>query len=698
MSPSSRNRLAVGRVRLILLYVVVFSAVLVAANIGASLWRVQGQEPPEYGTWTAVLEVERKIRLLRDFAREGDVDALILSSSMGDHGISASVLSRDISAGLGRPFRVFNFSMGGADLTTYPMLYRFATLVAHPKEIWIVSPVSNTPLQPKANSLDQQLLDGPIGSTRKLPILLPLSFAFHNIALVRNAAPLRDWIFYGRFAHRPISNLDLYDINQYGDTLSWIYNVPLYVYGEKRRVDRYDEIMKFVRQPNAKGDEQHHEIYFPSRMLEAVTEMRSLAADDGANIKLIAFDTAVSLARPNPEFLEASQRFFKPLASYFDAPVIDVRGEFDAKPYMISDPTHLNTIGSETFSSLLASRITGKPAPAVVEFAVAEKIANLAPDPTWTPFTALVRKRRDDPSGSLNLQYFQNWGLPILRPFSNVRLAVRLADGTDLVLPARVLPGGRVIVDTSGLAFGQVDQILTVQLVPWNGKMGAGLGAPLVAYRWSAESHPAVYFQEGLVTVSTPSETYSSSDPIPVVWEKLADPARLDWVGIFPVAAPLDKRISFMFTQGKEKGKLTFPPVGKPGEYELRMFRNNGWESVAASKPFNVEAAVGRVTVADATIVAGNPVRVAWSRLNQPNKQDWLGLFRVGTKDDSRMEIRYTGGAKDGALEIPVAGSTSPGEYEVRLFSAGGWARLATSSTFSITLPDTSPAAAAPAR
>lgn len=698
MSPSSHTRMAVGRVHLILLYVFAFAALLVAANIGVSLWRVQGQEPPEYGTWTAVLEVERKIRLLRDFASEGDVDVLILSSSMGDHGISASVLSRDISAGLGRPFRVFNFSMGGADFTSYPMLYRFASLIARPKEIWIVTPVSNTPLNPKGTSLEQQLINGPIGSTGKVPAILPLSFAFHDLALVRNAAALRDWTIYGSFAHRPISNLDLYDINRFGDTISWIYNVPLYDKGAKTRIDRFDEIMKFVGQPNAKGVEQIQSLYFPPRMLAAVAEMRSLAAADGAKIKLIAFDIAVSLAQPDPESLEASQRFFKPLARYFDAPMIDVRAEFDAKPYMISDPTHLNTIGSEAFSSLLASKITGKPTPAEAEFAVSEKIAKSAPDPTWTTFTALVRKQRDDPSGSLNLQYFQNWGLPILRPFSNVRVAVRLADGSDSVLPARVLPGGRITVDTSGIRFGEVDQILTAQLVPWNGKMGVGVNAPLASYRWSAERRPAAYFQEGMGTVSTPSETYSSSDPIPVAWEKLADPARLDWVGIFPVGTANAERISFKFTEGKEGGQLSLPAIGRPGKFELRMFRNNGWESVAVSNPFNVEAAAGRVAVANASIAAGNPVRVLWSNLNQPNKQDWIGLFRVGTKDDSRMEIRYTGGARDGTLEIPVSVSTPPGEYEVRLFSAGGWVRIATSSTFTITLPDTSPAAANPAR
>src|SRR5258708_19757058 len=94
-----------------------------------------------------VLEVERKLRLLREFAKEGRVDALVLSSSMGDLGISGEVLSRELTAHYGKPFLVFNFSMGGADLGSYPLLYRLARLAANPGPISILSPLSTIPHQ-----------------------------------------------------------------------------------------------------------------------------------------------------------------------------------------------------------------------------------------------------------------------------------------------------------------------------------------------------------------------------------------------------------------------------------------------------------------------------------------------------------------------------------------------------------------------
>jgi hypothetical protein len=198
---------------------------------------------------------------------------------------------------------------------------------------------------------------------------------------------------------------------------------------------------------------------------------------------------------------------------------------------------------------------------------------------------------------------------------------------------------------------------------------------------------PAAFYEEGLATVRSASATYSNADPIAVSWEKLLDPAPLDWIGLFPVGGNAASRVSFSFTKGTEEGKFTLPPVPVAGQYELRMFRNNGWDAIAVSKPITVAGLAGSVTVADAAIAAGQPVRVSWSNLNHPHKQDWVGLFAKGAKDDSRIDIRYTGGAPDGSLQIPVPESVAPGEYEVRLFSSGGWTRLATSALFTISAP-----------
>lgn len=686
MSPSPPDSPGGGRARLAGLFAAAFVALLAAANLAAALWRPLGHEPPEYGTWTGVLEVERKVRLLREFARAGDVDVLILSSSMGDYGISAETLSREISAARGKPFRVFNFSMGGADLTTYPLVYRFARLVARPREIWVVSPVSTSPIQGR-DSLDALLLAGPLGRALKFPPLLKIEFAFRDLALFRNAAAIRDFGLHYAFPHAPSSNLDLYEITPYGDTRSWLYNPKEYENGRLHMVRHREHVMKFVTQPNAVEERKHHVLYFSPRVMAAIDDLRALAREDGASISVVAFDSATSLAIQDPEFIGASRHFYEPLSEYYGAKLIDVRTAFQPRPYMNTDPIHLNRIGSEAFSKLLAASVTGRPAPPPVELVAHQKIMNLEPDPSWKTFTAVVVKKRDDPSGSLRLSYMQNWGVKRLPPFSNYQVAVRLPDGRESVLPSRVMPDGLVIADTSGLDFAPVDQVITAQLVKKGEKLGAGLDVPVRTYQWSAERMPPAFYEEGVPTVRAASANYSLTDAVEVSWQNVSDPRKLDWIGIFPVGGGGASRMGFAYTGGKPGGTTVLPAVGRPGRYELRLFRNDLWDSIATSEPFTVAEPAGSVAVGEARVVAGKAVRVSWSGLTHPHKQDWVGLFRKDAKDNARLDFRYTGGAREGTLELPIGGSTPPGEYDVRLFSAGGWTRLGTSATFTVAAP-----------
>src|SRR5579864_2625095 len=76
-----------------------FPCTVLLGFLVANVWVSRlGAALPNYASWTGVEPLERKLGLLREFARQGQVDALILSSSVGDFGISAEVLSRDLSA------------------------------------------------------------------------------------------------------------------------------------------------------------------------------------------------------------------------------------------------------------------------------------------------------------------------------------------------------------------------------------------------------------------------------------------------------------------------------------------------------------------------------------------------------------------------------------------------------------------------
>lgn len=648
--------------------------VVAAANVAAHLWRIDGRAPPEYGTWSGVLQLERKMRLLQAFAAQGPVDALVLSSSMGDHGIAAEVLTREMSAHLGRPFRVFNFSMGGADLATYSRLYRLARVVSRPRELWIVSPVSGPPQAVREGTLDHKLIHGPVSAYGRVPLLLPASYAFHQVPIVRQAPALRDAALHGAFRNRPVTNLDLYDINASGDTLSFLYNVTQYEHGAKARIDRRDEVVTFETL-RGEAAQRKYAMYFVPRTLEALEDLRAAAAADGVPMKIVAFDSAAGFEMRDPDYLRASTRFFEPLARLLGGvPVVDVRPDFELHPYMVSDTIHLNSVGAAAFSRLLAARMAGKPAPAPPGFAVDRRVRERLPDPQWTTFTALLPRAAGEAGPALRLRYVQNWGLRRLATTANVRLAVRRADGREGSLPARVVAPGEVVVDAARLGPAPSGEILVTQLV-FGGGLGNGIGLPLASYEWLA-SVPNVDFQErrSQASLEVAGGRHSPLSPIDVRWSGIRDPSPRDWVGIFPADAESSERISIAYTGGSAEGARRISAVHRAGTFEARLFRHDSWELIAVSRPFRVEALSAALDV-PAVAVAGEPLPVRWKALNFPDAKDWIGLFLADGTPGSHSTLQ-TGGGTEGALALPTT-NVKPGSYEVRLYSAGGWVQVA---------------------
>jgi hypothetical protein len=646
---------------------------VVLANAAVERWRPEGLEPPEYAAWSGVQQLERKMRLLRDFARAGPVDALVLGSSMADMGVCAQVLGQELSAHLGRPYRVFNFAMGGADLTTYANLYRLARVVAQPREIWIVSPVSGPALVIEPGSLDHQLERGPLARLLDSPALLGLSHRLHEVALVRHAPALRDRALHLAFARRPASNLDLYAIDAAGDTLSWVYNPPLYDSQSAKRAQRRAQLMTFLDFPEAAPGAHLEKVYFAPRTLAALRDLKALAERDSIAVRLVPFDIAVGLGNREPRYLEASRRFFEPLARLLGgAAIADVRESFVLQPYMVADAVHLNSLGARAFSALLAARVAGRPLASPPAPVAEDRIARRLPDAQWTPFTALIAKRSGEPSATLRLTYLEGWGVRRLPPSTNVRVAVRMADGQEATLPARVLRAGEVVADSSRLPLGALDQVIATQLLVSSGRMGDGVLSPLASYEWSHE-RPAIDFSaiQSSAEVSAGEGPHSATAPLAVSWSRLRAPAARDWIGIVPAGGDTMERVAFRYTGGRGEGTLRFDPPLPAGRYEARLYRNDSLELVAASPAFALEAVRARLELRTPLARAGGAMRVAWTALNFPHPKDWIGLFAADGSAGSHSTLP-TGGAAAGEIELPLT-NVRPGDYELRLYSAGGW-------------------------
>jgi hypothetical protein len=125
------------------------------------------------------------------------------------------------------------------------------------------------------------------------------------------------------------------------------------------------------------------------------------------------------------------------------------------------------------------------------------------------------------------------------------------------------------------------------------------------------------------------------------------------------------------------------PKADKPRLVPVARFSGEYWLNVRLDDKDlvakNEAAAPGHEQVAGELLEApsGAKVRVTWSGLARPNKEDWAGVFPSGGNDASRLAFAFLGARDHGTLtlDLPVGGAGA--KYEVRLFRAGSWNAVA---------------------
>jgi hypothetical protein len=93
------------------------------------------------------------------------------------------------------------------------------------------------------------------------------------------------------------------------------------------------------------------------------------------------------------------------------------------------------------------------------------------------------------------------------------------------------------------------------------------------------------------------------------------------------------------------------------------------------------------LTASPPSVQAGGSVTATWSGIPSPAPNDWIGLYHSGEPDDHRL-LRYqntNSTAPNGNTSFALPANLTPGTYELRLFSKGGYTRLATSNSFAVT-------------
>jgi hypothetical protein len=169
-----------------------------------------------------------------------------------------------------------------------------------------------------------------------------------------------------------------------------------------------------------------------------------------------------------------------------------------------------------------------------------------------------------------------------------------------------------------------------------------------------------------------------------ISWHDVAAPSSTDWIGLYKAGAPDNAYLAWIYTGGGRYGTKAFPiPRGiSAGDYELRLFSNNGYTRIAwmhlgivhpgyNSTIWNTYGQPG---------VRGGHMSVSWSGIVAPSSTDWIGLYKytygTPTNHGSYISYKYTGGASSGRLDYPIPAGLAPGTYQLRLFTNNSYTMM----------------------
>jgi hypothetical protein len=207
----------------------------------------------------------------------------------------------------------------------------------------------------------------------------------------------------------------------------------------------------------------------------------------------------------------------------------------------------------------------------------------------------------------------------------------------------------------------------------------------------------------GSATVTASPTSISAGGVVTVSWSGIVGPAPGDWFGLFAVGAPNSPTIDWRYVNctksaggsGVASGScnLPLPASLSPGQYEIRMFRNDSYVGLGTSNTVTVVTPPSAtLTASPGTVARGTSVTATWSGIVGPSANDFVAVYISTSPDTAYVNWRYVNCSQTpgnpvaaGSCAIPIPVTATPGTYQLRLFRNDTWVRMATSGNFTVT-------------
>ena len=88
--------------------------------------------------------------------------------------------------------------------------------------------------------------------------------------------------------------------------------------------------------------------------------------------------------------------------------------------------------------------------------------------------------------------------------------------------------------------------------------------------------------------ITTDKQVYTPGEEIKITFKNAPAETSSDWIGLYPSSSDESDYLSWQYLQGEKEGEITFTSPRDPGEYNIRLFNDDSYNTIAVSNVFKV--------------------------------------------------------------------------------------------------------------
>ena len=167
-----------------------------------------------------------------------------------------------------------------------------------------------------------------------------------------------------------------------------------------------------------------------------------------------------------------------------------------------------------------------------------------------------------------------------------------------------------------------------------------------------------------------------------------------DWIGLYKSSSSDRDYLTWKYLDGKTSGTITFSAPEEEGEYNVRIFENDGMNLLSKSAVFSVKKSTNqsKLQLEKNNFFPGEEIKLLFFAPPGLESNAWIGIIPSDiphgdekVNDQHDLTYQYLSGKTQG--EMVFTAPSNPGEYDFRMHDTDSNGKEIASVSFKVTLP-----------